>query len=362
MTYQLGVDLGTTTVAAAVRRNGHAEMIALGDSASEMPTALFRRYDGTFIVGEAAEDAARDEPSRGVRDFLRHLDDPMPIMVGGAPFTRSELVTEILGHVRTRAIEQQGSPPADVVLTHPATWAPHQVASLVASATDAGFVEPRTIDRLEATARHHVAQQPTTGDGVFAVYFLGGATFEVGLYRRSDDTFVRLGQPQGIDHLGGVRFDQAVSSLATASLNGAMDTLDPADPATAGFVAEFQTRCMAAKERLSSAERTPIHVPLGDRSTVISLERPEFEVLIRPLLSQTIDMVRRAAASAGLAVESLNSIVAAGGAASVPLVTRMLEDEFSRPVLTDSAPAQVTALGAITEMGAALTPDPAMSA
>ncbi|HET9558886.1 MAG TPA: Hsp70 family protein, partial [Actinomycetota bacterium] len=88
MAYVLGVDVGTTFTAAATwrRRYGRADVVALGDRASVIPSAVFLRPDGEWLVGEAAKRRAVGEPQRVASGFKRRIGDPVPVLVGGRPF------------------------------------------------------------------------------------------------------------------------------------------------------------------------------------------------------------------------------------------------------------------------------------
>ena len=86
MPYRLGVDLGTTFTAAAVS-DGVAEptVIGLGNRALQVPSVLFLKPDGEFLVGEVAERRGLTEPDRLAREFKRRIGDHVPIIVAGAP-------------------------------------------------------------------------------------------------------------------------------------------------------------------------------------------------------------------------------------------------------------------------------------
>ncbi len=85
MGYRLGVDLGTTFTSAAVFTSGMPTMIGLGNRAMQIPSVLFMKPDGQFLVGEAAERRAAAEPDRVAREFKRRLGDQVPILVAGSP-------------------------------------------------------------------------------------------------------------------------------------------------------------------------------------------------------------------------------------------------------------------------------------
>src|SRR4051794_14710536 len=122
VTYDLGVDLGTTFVAAAIARPNQAEMFTLGDRSVVAPSVIYRADDGQLISGDAANRRAVSNPERVVREFKRRLGDPTPVMLAGTEYTVSELIGAVLGDVLRKVTETEGEPPGRVVLTHPANW------------------------------------------------------------------------------------------------------------------------------------------------------------------------------------------------------------------------------------------------
>ena len=131
-----------------------------------------------------------------------------------------------------------------------------------------------------------------------AVYDLGGGTFDATVLRRADGGFEIIGEPEGIERLGGIDFDEAVFAHVRAGVGDAFAQLDPADPVALTAVARLREDCIAAKEALSSDTDAAIPVLLPTVQTEIRLRRAEFEDMIRPALTETIGSLRRALRSA----------------------------------------------------------------
>ena len=102
MSYGLGVDLGTTFTAAAVARDGRIEMATLGDHTDAVPSVVLIRDDGTVLTGEVAERRATAEPDRVARAVKRRFGDPMPVILGGAPYPATALIAHQLRNVVRR--------------------------------------------------------------------------------------------------------------------------------------------------------------------------------------------------------------------------------------------------------------------
>jgi hypothetical protein len=163
-----------------------------------------------------------------------------------------------------------------------------------------------------------------------------------------------LGDAIGLEHLGGIDFDDAVLAHVTAQVAEWLDELDPGDPATVAAPAGLRRACVEAKVALSSDPDASVPVVLPNLRTDVRLTRVEFESLIRPTLATTIAALRRALRTAGIDAGDLASVVLAGGSSRIPLVAQMLTDELGRPITSDAHPKHPVALGA-----ARLAPRPA---
>jgi molecular chaperone DnaK len=108
MTYQLGIDFGTTTVAAAIHRPGApAEIVLLGGTVATVPAVLHLARDGRVTVGEGASRRAGIDPGRVVRVLKRRVGDPTPIVVGRESWTAEELTARVVRWVVDRVAEQE---------------------------------------------------------------------------------------------------------------------------------------------------------------------------------------------------------------------------------------------------------------
>src|SRR5918996_147278 len=210
MPYRLGVDLGTTFTAAAVADGSEPTVIGLGNRALQIPSVLFLKPDGEFLIGEAAERRGLSEPDRLAREFKRRIGDHVPIMVAGAPFSPQALTAQLLRWVVNAASERMGETPSEVVLTHPANWGPFQLELLDQVAVMAGVTSTRRCTEPEAAAAQYAAQTRVSPGDRIAVYDLGGGTFDACVLEKTDTGFHALGAPEGLEHLGGVDFDEAV--------------------------------------------------------------------------------------------------------------------------------------------------------
>ncbi len=345
--YVVGIDLGTTYTAAAVWRDGRAEIVPLGSRAAAIPSVVLLREDNTVLTGEPANRRGMTEPHRVSREFKRRLGDTTPILLGGSPYSAEALMARLLRWTLDEVATREGGPPAHVCLSHPANWGPYK-RDLLSQAVRLADVDQAVsfITEPEAAAVFYAHQQRVEPGSIVAVYDLGGGTFDAAVLKKTEAGFEILGQPEGIERLGGIDFDAAIFHHVNQALDGKLDELDEDDPATLAAVARLRDECVAAKETLSSDTDAVIPVLLPNLTTEVRITRAEFEAMIRPVLHNSIDALRRALRSAGVTPEQLHSVLLVGGSSRIPLVAQLVGAELGRPVAVDAHPKHATSLGA----------------
>jgi molecular chaperone DnaK len=346
MGYVLGVDLGTTFTAAALRRGGRSEVVALGADAFEMPSVALLRADGQLVVGEEAERLATDQPNRIAREFKRRLGDPTPLLLGGTPFPVHSLTARLLRAVVEQVTAQQGAAPDRVAVTRPANWGRHKQEMLGRAVAEALQVPSLVITEPEAAAIHYASTGHAGPGEVVTVYDLGGGTFDVTVMVSTGSRFTLAGLPAGLEQLGGVDFDDAIFGFVVEHLDEAFAQLDPDDPEVIGALARLRRDCVQAKVALSADTEATIPVSLPAVDTQVRVTRAEFERLIRPALQETIDLTGRALETAGVARADLTAFLLVGGSSRIPLVGQLLSETFDRPVVMEVHPKHSIALGA----------------
>ncbi len=148
--YSLGIDVGSTFVAAALSKTGTARMIPLGDRA--------------VVVAAGCE-------------FLNRLGDPSPVVIDGEPYAVTDLLGVLLHDVVHRVTQAQGESPDRTVLTRPASWGPFRCALFAETARQAGLGKPAMIAEPEAAAAYYATTRPWNDGETIAVYDLGASTF-----------------------------------------------------------------------------------------------------------------------------------------------------------------------------------------
>jgi molecular chaperone DnaK len=345
--YVVGIDLGTTFTAAAVWRDGHAEIASLGSRAAVIPSVVLLRDDEAVLTGETANRRGVTEPHRVAREFKRRLGDTTPILLGGSPYSAESLMGRLLRAVVGDVSAREGGPPAKVGISHPANWGPYKRDLLEQAVRLADIDAPAVfVSEPEAAAVFYAQQQRVDPGAVVAVYDLGGGTFDAAVLRKTGEGFEILGQPEGIERLGGIDFDAAVFAHVSRALGDGLTGLDEDDPATIAAVARLREECVEAKEVLASDTDVSIPVLLPNIATEVRLTRAELEAMVRPALYSSIEALRRALRSAGVTAEQLHSVLLVGGSSRMPLVSQLVGAELGRPVAVDAHPKHAVALGA----------------
>jgi YVTN family beta-propeller protein len=346
--YSLGVDLGTTFVAAALASATRVDMFTLGDRSVVTPASVYLREDGTLVTGEAASLRAVSSPDRVSREIKRRLGNPTPVMLGDQPHSVTALLGTLLRDVVQKVIETEGEPPDRVVLTHPANWGPFRRALFEEVPQHAGLENPPMVTEPEAAAAHYAASRLLADGQTVAVYDLGGGTFDATVLRKLPAGVEILGTPEGIERLGGVDFDEAIFSHVDYAADGALSELDMRDPQNVVALARLRQDCILAKEALSVDTETVLPVFLPGRHFDVRITRSDFEDMVRAPIESTIGALSRTLHSAQVKPTDLSAVLLVGGSSRIPLVARMVAAELGRPTVVDTHPKYAVALGAAT--------------
>jgi hypothetical protein len=221
MSYQLGIDVGTTYTGAAVCRSAERrwvepEVVTLGTRAATVPSVLFMAADGGIVVGEAAERRALTDPDRVVREFKRRIGDPTPIVVGGRAWAPEELSARLVRWVVDRVAEREGGPAAQIAVTHPASWGSHK-KDLLTAALAAQGLRVALLAEPQAAAFHYATQERVAPGSTIAVYDLGGGTFDAAVVRKADRSRPRSAPPGSAPRAAGGASTGSAASTSTTS-------------------------------------------------------------------------------------------------------------------------------------------------
>ena len=351
----VGIDLGTTHSLVAAVRHGAAECLPDSDGNVLLPSVV--RYLDTQrrqIGGAALEHQASDPGNtiasvkrlmgRGLKDIAHPaklpyalVDSPGMVQVRTIAGDKSpvEVSAEILATLRFRAEDTFDEDIYGAVVTVPAYFDDAQRQATKDAAQLAGLNVLRLIN--EPTAAAIAYGLDNASEGVYAVYDLGGGTFDISILRLSAGVFEVLATG-GDSALGGDDYDRALAEWLLQEAGLGADT--PEDQAL--LMAEAR-RC---KEALSAAEIVTAEVDLSAGAVDIALNRDQFEHITAALTARTLQAVRKALRDAELRKEDVQGVVMVGGSTRMPQVQRLVGEFFGQEPLTNLNPDEVVALGA----------------
>jgi molecular chaperone HscA len=364
-TRAVGIDLGTTNSLIAIVDGGKPTALTDEQGEAIVPSVVHYGADGHIVVGADARDRlAVDYPrdtiasvkrfmGRGPRDaeatrkltpyqFFQGAGDQSVVRfaAGGRAVTPMEVSAEILRVLRVRAEEALDGPLAGAVITVPAYFDDGQRQAT----RDAGRLAGLEVLRLlnEPTAAALAYGLDKQAEGTFAVFDLGGGTFDVSILKLEDGVF-EVKSTGGDSALGGDDFDRAIAEALLARA-GVADVTDP------HVVRRVLDAARALKERLTTESEVALDVALeGGKTAAFRLTRDEMEALVMPVLQRCAGPLRRALADADVEAGKLSGVILVGGATRMPLVRRFVEQTFGQPPLADIDPDQVVALGAAVQ-------------
>jgi len=355
----VGIDLGTTNSLVATVRSGMSVVLNDDQGHSLLPSVV--RYDanGQVIVGYDAQTRQAQDPKntivsvkrfmgRGRKD-IAHIESMPYDFVDSEGMVRLrtcqgvkspvEVSAEILHALKQRAEAALGGELTGAVITVPAYFDDAQRQATKDAAKLAGLNVLRLLN--EPTAAAIAYGLDNAAEGIYAVYDLGGGTFDISILRLSKGVFEVL-STGGDSALGGDDFDQRVYCWIIEQAK-----LAPLSPQDARVLL---TKAREAKETLTNRSAAPITVRLGSSEYVdLTLTTEIFAEITRTLVQKTLSPVKKALRDAGLSIDEVKGVVMVGGSTRMPQIQRAVADYFGQEPLNNLDPDKVVALGAATQ-------------
>ena len=352
----VGIDLGTTNSLVAAVRSSTPEVLCDAEGQALLPSAVRYLADGKVAIGRPALAQQAADPFNTIVSVKRFMGRSMQdAHDSGAPYefvdapgmvrlrtvqgemSPVQVSAQILAVLRQRAEDVLGDDLVGAVITVPAYFDDAQRQATRDAARLAGLNVLRLLNEPTAAAIAYGLDQ--SAEGTYAVYDLGGGTFDVSILRLTQGVF-EVVATGGDTALGGDDFDWAISEFARAAV-GEAAAFAPADRRTVLVAAR------TAREALTQSTTAPLRATLQDGRTLdLTLTRTQFEQLAEPLVRRTLDRARAALRDAGLAVSDVNGVVMVGGATRMPVIRRAVGELFGTEPLVDLDPDQVVAMGA----------------
>ena len=360
--HAVGIDLGTTHSLVAAVRSGIAECLPDHEGEVLLPSAVRYLEGGRVAIGRDALGGAVDDPKntivsvkrmmgRGLGDLddaTRRAYDFVDDEVGMVRLqTRAgikspvEVSAEILAALRQRAEDTLDAHLYGAVVTVPAYFDDAQRQATKDGAELAGLQVLRLIS--EPTAAAIAYGLDNASEGLYAVYDLGGGTFDISLLRMTKGVF-EVVATGGDSALGGDDIDAAFAAWALVRAG--------VEAASAGDRRAATIAARAIKERLSTHDESVFRCSVAGRTVEVAVARNDLQTVARPVVDRTIAAVRAVVRDAKVARDEIDGIVLVGGSTRMPLVRQAVHDFFGRAPLTNLDPDQVVALGAARQADA----------
>lgn len=351
----IGIDLGTTNTVVAVATDQKAEVLRDAAGRALLPSIV--AYGDAVRVGEMARHELLDRPETVVSsikrlmgrgaDDLRTLAGTLPfelappaeggmvrLKIGDRVLSPVEISAEILRAAKARAEAALGRDVDRAVITVPAYFDDAARTATRDAARLAGLEVLRLVNEPTAAALAYGLDREV--EGTYAVYDLGGGTFDFSLLRLEKGVFQVLAT-SGDAALGGDDFDHAIADRFLAERGTAVDS---SQAKLSLVLARIAKECLTTQDPWSGM------LDLDDKPSRHTIDRATFEAMIEPLVDRTIAICRGVLDDAGVDPTELKGLVLVGGSTRVPLVRRKIAALIGKEPLSDINPDEVVAVGA----------------
>ncbi|HEX8979080.1 MAG TPA: Fe-S protein assembly chaperone HscA [Parasulfuritortus sp.] len=352
----VGIDLGTTNSLVATVRNGMAVVLNDEHGRPLLPSVVRYRKDGDTVVGYDAQARQSDDPhntivsakrfmGRGLKDLAdlatlpyNFVDAPGMVQLKTVAGIKSpvEVSAEVLKVLKSRAESAMGGELTGAVITVPAYFDDAQRQATKDAARLAGLNVLRLLN--EPTAAAIAYGLDNAAEGIFAIYDLGGGTFDISILKLTKGVFEVLAT-NGDSALGGDDFDRRVYCWMLEQCG--LSVLSDQDKSL------LMAKAREAKETLTEHQQVRITAVLATGELIdLTLTEATFNELTASLVNKTLVPTRKALRDAGLQPGDVTGVVMVGGSTRVPRIQAAVGEFFGQTPLTNLDPDKVVALGA----------------
>ncbi|MBN1779810.1 Hsp70 family protein [bacterium] len=366
--YKLGIDLGTSNSAVSIFYKGKGEVLEV-DGQKVVPSIVAFKNKETILVGYQAKRQILINPDTTIRSIKREMgNEEFSVEFFGTKYGPVDISKIILDKLREGAQQQKkinlrGSAKYAVICI-PANFDDNKKRDTREAGEKAGLQVLYLLEEPVAAAIAYGFEKER--DQTILVYDLGGGTFDVSILKvdsSQKDTSLQVLAKEGIPQCGGDDIDQRLMDKISEEFKAAnqIDIYDLKKDQAGGVskkvLKEAQQKLKEAVElakiELSEAQSTQITIPAflkdGDGKEYQidrEVKREEFEDLVRDIIQQTEDTVKKALDAAKLSIDDISRIILVGGSTRMPLVKEMLTKMFDKEPYSDLDPSTVVSVGA----------------
>lgn len=356
----IGIDLGTTNSVVAVSNNEISEVLRDENGKAMVPSVVAYAPDGSAIVGDLAKQLLLMRPEtvissikrlmgRGLED-VKSISGTLPfevvagegmvrLKISGRELTPVEISADILRALKERAEDQLKYKVEKAVITVPAYFDDAARTATKDAARLAGLEVLRLVNEPTAAALAYGLDKDS--EGVYAIYDLGGGTFDISLLRMEKGVF-QVKATGGDASLGGDDFDHAILEYFLEERRAQFGE----EKLTSDDVKVALVTGRLAKECLTENDEGSFVLEFNDKTSNHTITRDKFDELTAGLVERTIDICRNVLEDAGAFPDEVKGVVLVGGSTRVPMVRKRVGEFFEQDPLADINPDEVVAVGA----------------
>jgi molecular chaperone HscA len=351
----VGIDLGTTHSLVASVRHGVAECLPDEQGRVILPSVVRYLEGGGRQIGYPAQEAVATDPQNTIASVKRFMGRSLADVAGAGklPYhfadhpgmlglltvagekSPVEVSAEILATLRYRAEDTFNDDLYGAVITVPAYFDDAQRQATKDAAKLAGLNVLRLIN--EPTAAAIAYGLDNASEGIYAIYDLGGGTFDISILRLTKGVF-EVVATGGDSALGGDDYDHALADWVQAQTG--VEAVNATDKAA------LKRAARTCKEALTATDSVAFHAVLTRASIEFDVNRSAFEAATAHLTARTITAVRKALRDARMSAQDVQGVVMVGGSTRMPQVQAAVAQFFGRAPLNNLNPDEVVALGA----------------